>query len=636
MGFQGVAGLEGQNGVAGPQGSQGLQGPQGLQGVTGSQGSLGFQGATGIGVQGEAGPQGDLGLQGPQGFQGVTGLGFQGPDGPTGATGIDGPQGFYGATGIQGPQGDQGFQGPQGLQGDTGIQGVTGAQGAQGPDSLVPGPIGPTGATGPIGETGPTGPAGPTGASGIGLPTGGATGQVLIKNSNTDYDFSWSSITSGSGGGLLQFGSTAGFPGAGSTSTLYVAQDTNEGWYWTGTQYKALGQYDTNLTVSLSGGKTFGKYTTGQVIPSAGKTPREVIMMAIAEALNPTAALSSSTTVPFNQTDINNVLNFSHTINTLGATVASATLQWRRNNTGSWTTLSTSTSSSGSYTHTLTDTAFNSQPFNYQYIVVDTAGATTTASLTITPIAYSAPTINLSVVAPNLQAGLETNLNREPGNVDTNLSGSISRVSLSSNLVTLISYTLQYSSDGGSTWISLPGATNVSISSTSATIATLLHSDTALQTSSTIRYRVLVIDTYTQSISSQTVSAVTIVTFSPVVFYGPSSSIPTNSTAVKSLPSKTLLNSLSNPFNLLSGTTHKTFTIAVPATSTVTGVVDLDALNASITVVQSGTPGSPLGSYIGTQFGVNNYLGTPSTYKVYTLVNASNYSTSHRHQISRT
>ena len=81
-------------------------------------------------------------------------IGPQGPQGETGATG---------ATGAQGPQGDQG------IQGETGPQGETGATGAQGP-------------------TGPQGPVGP------GVPTGGAEGYVLMKNSNDNYDGKWIQI----------------------------------------------------------------------------------------------------------------------------------------------------------------------------------------------------------------------------------------------------------------------------------------------------------------------------------------------------------------------------------------------------------------------------------------------------------
>jgi hypothetical protein len=57
----------------------------------------------------------------------------------------------------------------------------------------VDGTGGPAGATGPAGPTGPTGPAGP------GVPAGGTTGQVLEKNSGTDYDTDWVTPTGGGG-----------------------------------------------------------------------------------------------------------------------------------------------------------------------------------------------------------------------------------------------------------------------------------------------------------------------------------------------------------------------------------------------------------------------------------------------------
>jgi len=50
------------------------------------------------------------------------------------------------------------------------------------------GPAGPTGAAGTNGSNGATGA---TGATGVGLTTGGTTGQVLKKNSATNYDSSW-------------------------------------------------------------------------------------------------------------------------------------------------------------------------------------------------------------------------------------------------------------------------------------------------------------------------------------------------------------------------------------------------------------------------------------------------------------
>lgn len=58
--------------------------------------------------------------------------------------------------------------------------------------------VGADGPQGPIGPTGPTGPAGP------GVPTGGATGQVLAKTSGADYATAW--VPSAPAVGLVDIG----------------------------------------------------------------------------------------------------------------------------------------------------------------------------------------------------------------------------------------------------------------------------------------------------------------------------------------------------------------------------------------------------------------------------------------------
>lgn len=55
----------------------------------------------------------------------------------------------------------------------------------------IPAFKGEDGNPGPQGPPGPEGAPGPKGDPGIGVPTGGSAGQVLTKNSNTDYDFRW-------------------------------------------------------------------------------------------------------------------------------------------------------------------------------------------------------------------------------------------------------------------------------------------------------------------------------------------------------------------------------------------------------------------------------------------------------------
>lgn len=94
---------------------------------------------------------------------------FSGLKGETGAQGIQGVQGIQGETGPQGPQGIQGEQGIQGIQGERGETGATGAQGAPG----------------------------------VGVPTGGTTGQVLKKVSNTDYDTEWADESGGGSGSTV-------------------------------------------------------------------------------------------------------------------------------------------------------------------------------------------------------------------------------------------------------------------------------------------------------------------------------------------------------------------------------------------------------------------------------------------------
>lgn len=53
------------------------------------------------------------------------------------------------------------------------------------------GPQGPQGDQGPQGPDGPQGPQGPQGDPGEGVPTGGTAGQILTKDSGTDFDTSW-------------------------------------------------------------------------------------------------------------------------------------------------------------------------------------------------------------------------------------------------------------------------------------------------------------------------------------------------------------------------------------------------------------------------------------------------------------
>ena len=75
------------------------------------------------------------------------------------------------------------------------------------------GPQGPQGKPGADGKTGPQGPAGP------GVATGGTTGQVLAKKSNTNYDTEWIDPTSGGTVSVNVGETTTGEPGTNASVT---------------------------------------------------------------------------------------------------------------------------------------------------------------------------------------------------------------------------------------------------------------------------------------------------------------------------------------------------------------------------------------------------------------------------------
>lgn len=253
-GEQGLVGPEGPQGQRGPAGPQGPQGPIGNIGLTGPKGEKGDTGPRGI--QGEQGPKGETGSVGPQGEQGPRGDSFRITDVLDNITLLPEPSAvtdnfaylvrkneeeveyedgahlfillagnsnwtdngpFSGVAGPQGPQGVQGEQGVQGIQGETGSP-------FQIYDTLesfasLPEPSTVTnnnvylilkdeeGNVFPIPhiavllvasqswyDVGSMGTQGPKGDIGWGVSEGGTVGQVLVKNSDTNYDTSWKTL----------------------------------------------------------------------------------------------------------------------------------------------------------------------------------------------------------------------------------------------------------------------------------------------------------------------------------------------------------------------------------------------------------------------------------------------------------
>lgn len=333
--------------------------------------------------------------------------------------------------------------------------------------------------------------------------------------------------------------------------------------------------FDSDLPVSLSGDKSFGRYVSGDVIPATGKTLAEIFMSALVEPISPTLELYSSTSIQFNQTQISNEINFSYVINSLNATISSAILEWKRNDESSWSILSTSVSANGVYTHSLTDSNFNSQSFNYRYTVIDSVNATASITFSITPAQYITPSISLSVVASSNESP-ETSLKREKGNISSILSGTVTK---RSQLVGLTSYTLQYSTNN-STWQNVTNS--ISAGPSTFNIPNTTHNDISLKSSEVIYYRISCTDEYQDYLNSSVSGGNKTVEFYNFVFYGSTPTAITTSTNARNLSEKTFINE-NNPFDLVTGTVNKRFTVAIPDPSTISVVNDVDALNANIT-----------------------------------------------------
>lgn len=239
----GVPGPKGDPGNTGPQGPAGAQGPQGPQGPQGSSGAAGATGA-----QGPTGPAGRSVLSGagvPSAGTGAEGdfyinladpnLRIFGPKtGGAWGSGINlvGPQGAAGTNGTNGSNGTNGWSpvlasvsdGARRVMQVVDWQGGTGSKPATG---LY---IGAAGLTAVLADAVDVrGPQGAAGAAGAGVPTGGTTGQVLKKASNTDHDTVWAAESGGGGGAAAlpwtsgrHYTNSAGSAGTGTPPSRYT------------------------------------------------------------------------------------------------------------------------------------------------------------------------------------------------------------------------------------------------------------------------------------------------------------------------------------------------------------------------------------------------------------------------------
>lgn len=292
------------------------------------------------------------------------------------------------------------------------------------------------------------------------------------------------------------------------------------------------GIFTEDITVSIAAGKTFGKYENGDIIPASGKTSNEVILLSLAEALDPTITLGdNANNVIFGLSAKTVNVTFSYTINTIGASIATAVLEWRRGNTGSWVSLTSDTGDT-SYFHTVDDSLdrFNTAVINYRYTVTDSAGASAETTYDVNPQTYQAPSINPNYDALTLET-YEGETLREIGNVSTNIDGGITS---NRSLVNLLEYRIQRDDGGG--YVTIVSAT--SINALSKLITPYLDS-AATSNATTITYRVVVDDEY----QTDNIGIIYTINFRYSSYFGYSTNTVLNGAQIVALGDEALLSS---------------------------------------------------------------------------------------------
>ena len=271
---------------------------------------------------------------------------------------------------------------------------------------------------------------------------------------------------------------------------------------------------------------TIGGFTQGQpATPEEGLTLQEAFDKLLFPAVEPTVSISVSGQPEFKEPNFTNTLNWSIVVNSTGATINSLSLEFRRNNSGSWVQLEDDITAT-SFGHVITGNTSN-DVWNYRLVVTDTQGATTIATVNRTMKAYQAPTINFSLSSSNLN-------HFERGESISVTGGTVSR---NSPFVPITNYVLEQQLNGGA-WTQV--ATNP-LNANGGNILNYTFSNG--QNNSTIRFRVIVTDS-----EGTTTQNSSIITFRQASFFG-WSTITSWQTSLLNNLSKYLLTSRSNTFN---------------------------------------------------------------------------------------
>jgi hypothetical protein len=109
------------------------------------------------------------------------------------------------------------------------------------------------------------------GVTGQLVPTGGTTGQVLAKNSNTNFDTAWVPSGGGGGGNSIAFGTFGSLPGSATTSgDMYVCTDSPYTFIWNGSAWLPFLPAAGEVTLPPTSGWTWDTQGGSSVVTTYG------------------------------------------------------------------------------------------------------------------------------------------------------------------------------------------------------------------------------------------------------------------------------------------------------------------------------------------------------------------------------
>ena len=178
---------------------------------------------------------------------------------------------------------------------------------------------------------------------------------------------------------------------------------------------------DEDIVVSLTDGKTLGRYSNGETIPSSGKSIQDVLKLIAQEPIPPIVSFGFDstqiiTTWPYADPNPINKLKFTYNIDTeIPETVyESFTLEYKRSSSNTWVDISNSVvtdihpkNGTGTITHSIINNISN-DAINYRLTINDSNNQETISLFNVQFSPYVAETITLSAASTALEIGTST------------------------------------------------------------------------------------------------------------------------------------------------------------------------------------------------------------------------------------